>query len=264
MDRRHPDYAEAFDAYLRRGTPVPLNLKSAAKPTSHYIWRSRGDRRVRQTHQDNNGRIFAWDNPPTTGHPGDAPGCRCVAEPYTPPVNESIKITMSGVSDTGIAWNKADFVMYYMRLSGPSTIRIRDTGNLRALVKEYQRQFVDGSATLPSQIATAARKVGSGAFYEGFRHESDMTGTVFVVGHTIIFGSIRGTCKLEDTMISLSGTLNFELNDIFIDALDVWDKHEGDQDLPFSKPYKMIDAWQGRFSGRISLDEAQSLYKTEE
>lgn len=48
---------------------------------TRYIWRSRGDDKVRPTHAQNNGKIFSWNVPPETGHPGDDFGCRCRAEP---------------------------------------------------------------------------------------------------------------------------------------------------------------------------------------
>jgi hypothetical protein len=46
-----------------------------------YIWRTRGDDKVRQTHAARNGRIFDFNNPPAGGNPGDEHGCRCWAEP---------------------------------------------------------------------------------------------------------------------------------------------------------------------------------------
>lgn len=52
------------------------------RPTTHYIWRTSGDDKVRPSHAVNNGRIFSWDNPPETGHPGEDYNCRCTAEPY--------------------------------------------------------------------------------------------------------------------------------------------------------------------------------------
>lgn len=49
-----------------------------------YRWRTSGDERVRQSHSDNNGKIFRWDKPPSTGHPGDDIQCRCTAEAIIP------------------------------------------------------------------------------------------------------------------------------------------------------------------------------------
>ena len=36
---------------------------------------------MRESHRRNDDRIFAWDDPPPTGHPGEDYGCRCLAEP---------------------------------------------------------------------------------------------------------------------------------------------------------------------------------------
>ena len=50
-----------------------------------YIWNTVGDERVRETHADNEGQTFTWDNPPVeTGHPGEDYQCRCWAEPILP------------------------------------------------------------------------------------------------------------------------------------------------------------------------------------
>jgi SPP1 gp7 family putative phage head morphogenesis protein len=46
-----------------------------------YIWRTSGDERVRDSHRKKEGKIFSWDSPPDTGHPGEDFQCRCTAEP---------------------------------------------------------------------------------------------------------------------------------------------------------------------------------------
>jgi len=47
-----------------------------------YIWRSRDDEKVRHVHAEHDDKVFDWDNPPESGHPGQAFNCRCFAEPY--------------------------------------------------------------------------------------------------------------------------------------------------------------------------------------
>lgn len=47
-----------------------------------YIWRSRDDAKVRDVHAEHDDKIFDWDSPPESGHPGQAYNCRCFAEPY--------------------------------------------------------------------------------------------------------------------------------------------------------------------------------------
>lgn len=46
-----------------------------------YVWRTRGDAKVRASHAANDGKLFEWRYPPASGHPGDDFGCRCRAEP---------------------------------------------------------------------------------------------------------------------------------------------------------------------------------------
>jgi Phage Mu protein F like protein len=79
-------YRKAFVQYLRKGTPIERTMQElfakAESPTTHYIWRTQGDDKVRSSHAANEGKIFAWDNPPDTGNPGEDFGCRCWAEPY--------------------------------------------------------------------------------------------------------------------------------------------------------------------------------------
>ncbi len=65
-----------------------LLLKEAAQKSTHYIWHAQEDDKVRTSHAANDGKIFSWDDPPETGHPGDDYGCRCWAEDYIydPPI----------------------------------------------------------------------------------------------------------------------------------------------------------------------------------
>ncbi len=48
---------------------------------THYTWVTAGDEKVRPSHAANEGATFSWDNPPSTGHPGTAPNCRCFPYP---------------------------------------------------------------------------------------------------------------------------------------------------------------------------------------
>lgn len=46
-----------------------------------YIWRTVRDGRVRLEHEERDGQVFRWDQPPPGGHPGTEVNCRCYAEP---------------------------------------------------------------------------------------------------------------------------------------------------------------------------------------
>lgn len=52
------------------------------KKSERYIWRTQKDDKVRDLHRVREGKIFYWYQPPQGGHPGQAPGCRCVAQEY--------------------------------------------------------------------------------------------------------------------------------------------------------------------------------------
>ena len=44
-----------------------------------YEWSTSRDIRVRPTHRANEEKVFSWDDPPATGHPGAEIQCRCVS-----------------------------------------------------------------------------------------------------------------------------------------------------------------------------------------
>ncbi|MBO6947640.1 MAG: hypothetical protein JJ855_06630 [Rhodospirillales bacterium] len=51
-----------------------------AQNEGKYIWRTRGDSKVRSEHAERDGKVFEWNNPHEGGHPGEATNCRCRAE----------------------------------------------------------------------------------------------------------------------------------------------------------------------------------------
>jgi SPP1 gp7 family putative phage head morphogenesis protein len=58
-------------------------IRQSSIGIDEYVWSTSKDERVRETHADNEGKRFRWDNPPEeTGHPGEDINCRCVAIPY--------------------------------------------------------------------------------------------------------------------------------------------------------------------------------------
>lgn len=80
-----PMYRKAFERYLRYGIPIEVQRKATEHPTTHYIWTTRGDDKVRPPHAAREGQVFAWDDP-SISPPGTEPGCRCTAVPYYGPV----------------------------------------------------------------------------------------------------------------------------------------------------------------------------------
>lgn len=58
-------------------------LRQTNAGITKYQWSTSGDERVRDSHADNDGKIFPWSDPPApaTGDPGFEFNCRCVALP---------------------------------------------------------------------------------------------------------------------------------------------------------------------------------------
>jgi hypothetical protein len=87
MGGHTPVFLKAVEHYGQHGRnkKLPKDVEAALvgdHPTTHYIWRTAGDKNVRPEHAENDGRIFSWNKPPRTGHPGAEYGCRCWAEPH--------------------------------------------------------------------------------------------------------------------------------------------------------------------------------------
>lgn len=68
------DQVEKIGGQLNQARMITLGI-------THYKWRTARDERVRPAHAEREGVIFAWDNPPSDGHPGQPINCRCYAEP---------------------------------------------------------------------------------------------------------------------------------------------------------------------------------------
>lgn len=85
--RERYDVTESRARLIARDQVSKLNgnlteLRQTEMGVTHYIWRTVGDERVRESHRAKDGEKFAWDDPPSdTGHPGSDFQCRCASEP---------------------------------------------------------------------------------------------------------------------------------------------------------------------------------------
>lgn len=278
-------YRKAFQAYLRKGTPIEWSIKQA-RPSTYYVWRTREDEKVRPSHAANDGKIFAWDNPPLTGNPGDDFGCRCAAEPFFPDAAEHITITLSDVLDSGPAWGWRDFVDHYYQ--GRSRgVTVRETGHLVNIASRYVDTV---QRSLQNNIAEKARGNPDGTFSDDFINSYNMTDLAFSIGDTTIGGSFSGRASMVSGVIAISGEFAFYLQDEFIDPLDIGvavidpgetvyenllrpldDFGRGQLGLPptgpqrfgiqTGEPYAITDQWSGRFTGQVYADPQRSEYR---
>lgn len=95
-------------------TEVPIAGAPQGRPTTHYVWRTFGDDRVRSSHAARDGQVFSWTNPPEHGHPGSEPNCRCWPEPYYgDPAAPDVLLRLTPNSRIGTqqdSWTKIDIL----------------------------------------------------------------------------------------------------------------------------------------------------------
>lgn len=127
--RTEDDLARAF------GGPINERRQSALG-IDQYIWRSQDDSRVRNLHAEHDDRVFDWDDPPEGGHPGEAPGCRCHAQPFLPDEPEY-------VPETGLR--------YRLGRAGAEIVGIQEA------VGDILEDFVDTIRDLPEKIRFLGR-----------------------------------------------------------------------------------------------------------
>lgn len=169
-----PAYRKAFIQYLRRGTPLDISLKAMAeeRATTHYIWRTSGDDKVRSTHAVNNGRIFSWNDPPPTGHPGEDYNCRCTAEPYygntsvinAPPI-ESVYPELILVPLLRVGRGVVSLANNLLRrIRGTGKVEKRDNFTEHGAVRAAQRKISVGEAQeairTAKETGNVTRKIG--------------------------------------------------------------------------------------------------------
>lgn len=278
-------YRKAFQEYLRKGTPILLSIKQE-RPTTHYIWRSRRDGKVRSAHAEREGQIFSWDNPPEGGHPGEDYNCRCTAEPYFTEVSEYIELSIDGLGAKS-GWSNSDFVNHYFNGRGRG-VTLTEIGHHRKIIEA----FIDRRGEpLKTQIAKAARRVGTGSVSYDFNNSYQMEGVVFSIGNTTIGGTFSGQSTEQNGILSIEGSLDFYLSDEFADPLNVgvevddyspgsilYDNvhkplndylrgrvgvpSNGRQRLSIREgvPYPITGAWSGSLEGRIYADASRSRY----
>ena len=149
----------AFWQYIRKGTPIRLSFKNE-RPTARYVWRTRGDGKVRVTHAENDGHVFSGDNPPATGHPGEDYNCRCEAVPYRQGGTEYAAHGISiGLASSYDRWENIDFVSHFYLEEGRG-VTLSEIGHLREIVEQHA-YYDDGEGAfrrLSDQIADRARK----------------------------------------------------------------------------------------------------------
>lgn len=268
-----PAYRKSFIQYLRRGTPISLSFKADERPTTQYIWRTTGDDKVRSSHAANNGKIFSWNNPPETGHPGEDYGCRCWAEPYMPRVNEFVKQEVISIVDEGLyKWQWYDFVLHYYFGEGES-IELWQVGHLQNIINRAQERGVSQVfEKVEEQILSHARKILTGSLYDTYNNSYDFSTVSFIHGDSKVKGSYKGVAKKEGDAIIIKAIVDYNFEDRFTDPLSVRERNTGTSTPPELPPdgslegeyggkwYFIYGSWKTEFNAVIDEDVDKSAY----
>jgi SPP1 gp7 family putative phage head morphogenesis protein len=266
-------YRRAFVAYLRTGAPIRLALKEAG-PATHYVWRTVGDERVRLSHAANDGRMFAWDEPPATGHPGEDFGCRCRAEPYVPGETEFAYHEIVGeLVDEPERWEWDDFLRHLY--SGGAPVSLSRIGHLNDVVHQFAYRDGDTGAhsRLSSQIVAEARDVMSGSLTVTFDRTYDFTDVAYPHGDAVVYGQFSGSVSNARGYLAIKGRVQFNFWDIFTDPADLREIFLGTSDPAAvhrlarrtsdlgGRHYTVADHWETRFEAEALVDARLSRYK---
>lgn len=267
-----PAYHKAFIRYLRKGTPIELSLK-AEHPTTHYIWRTAGDGKVRASHAANEGKIFAWDNPPPTGNPGEDYNCRCTAEAYIQGSTEFANQTLaSSIQDIGQRWTSYDFSKHFYLGNGRG-VSLAETGHLSGIVNYYFYTLGRYNA-VNEQIVETARN-HNGAFGYHFEDSYGFRPYLFVFGGGVVSGVFTGNVRFEGDMMYISGEVEYFYDDTFTDPIDARQLIRGTSDPDDvtalqarisdfgGKHFPVHDYWKTKFNAEAKRDRKESRHQAE-
>jgi SPP1 gp7 family putative phage head morphogenesis protein len=267
-----PAYRQAFIQYLCKGTAIEISLKAAAneQATTHYIWRTSGDNKVRATHAANNGKIFAWDNPPETGHPGEDYNCRCTAEPYVQGSTEfAYQTLVSSINDVSPKWTNVDLTRHFY-IGGGQGVTLSEIGHLQGVINHYFFSLGKYS-DVNAQILDAARKHLGSEFAYPFDNSYGFRDYLYVFGDGVVAGIFVGSSRYQNGMLVVNGTVQYFYDDTFTDPLSIRELYDDDpkpEDMwwiergtEFGGSYFPIkDYWKTEFHAEVKLDPAQSIY----
>lgn len=274
-------YRKAFNQYLRKGTSIELSLKRIMQESlhhkmlgisTHYIWHTQEDAKVRPSHSANDERIFAWENPPATGHPGEDYGCRCWAEPIGDS-GYANQFLITSVNDSADKWSTSDFIAHYLGRSGRS-VTLSETGHLEAVIKHYALHATarDGTVgiykAVENQILEEAKRKRGGNFTYSFNGNYNFQDAVtFSLGESVISGMFEGDARLEGIFLIVSGIITYDFSDTFSDPTSQVEHlmeqerisredaiaRVGNSSDFFGVPYGITDRWQTKFNATVRL-----------
>ncbi|MEM6848035.1 MAG: phage minor head protein [Pseudomonadota bacterium] len=263
----------AFELYMRYGHRLPRKHE-AKRQTGQYVWRTRGDDRVRSSHAANDGRLFSYDDPPPTGHPGEDYGCRCTAELFIPGQTEFLNHTLQGIDvEEGPRWGILDFVQHFYRGRGRQKT-LKEIGHLREVAEQHgNRDNGDGALARISRVIIdqARRQAGAGSLSYKGANVYGFSSVSYVHGRSTVTYDFSITVRSVGGMMLIEGLAEYSFSDVLTDPLDLREEASGssapshDQDVQArtdvgGTAYNIVGDWSSVLTANIHLDIGRSRY----
>jgi SPP1 gp7 family putative phage head morphogenesis protein len=239
-------------AFAKKTAMRLLRETRESHSTPQYVWRTRGDNKIRPTHAAKDGKIFSWDAPLPAYHPGEQKNCRCWAEPYVQGRTEFAHHEfISDLYSSVTPWDDTDFVWHYY-FGGGRFRTLDQIGHLRQIA-EYYAYHHGAFRRLSDQIADEARKKVSGPFTHDFWNTYDFKPIAFSYGSATVKGLFAGTVEERGSMLFIQGRSSFLFFDRFADPT-------GHGIEPGGTPYEITGNWITSFTAQVFKDASKSQY----
>lgn len=223
-----------------------ISNRKEEHPTTHYIWHTQGDDKVRASHAANNGKIFAWNNPPATGHPGKDYNCRCWAENYNPMIKEVFSHHIISSVNDGPRWGWDEFFDHYFHGDG-AAVTLSQIGHLQAIIDHAELKIVP---KLRTQVAQKAREVVSGVIDDYFKNSYSFYGVSWAHGDSTVRGDFLGNVKKYGEFLIIELIVDYHFSDIFE---DIFGTEPG-------TPYPIDGYWKARINAIIKENPDESKF----
>ena len=219
----------------------------------------------------NEGKIFSWDDPPPTGHPGEDFGCRCWAVAYYPEVQEFARQTLAGsVSDAGRKWDTREFLRHFA-FGGGATVTLSQIGHLLGII-DFYANTLGIYERVNGQIANAARQAGSGSLQYDFSNGYDFDSYNSMIEGATVSGVFSGSATQNNNALEISGTATYEFRDVFTDPLNIREIFVGSSDPDAvnsivrwitdfgGTDYVIEDTWTTKLEALVNADRNKSRF----
>ena len=236
--------------------------------TTHYIWRTQDDGKVRSRHAQFDDQIFSWNNPPAGGyHPGEDYGCRCWAEAYVAEdqalqerMNQTVTVYTTSSQHT---WNDDDLRYHYFNGKGKGLF-LGHIGLLQGVINYARTQTQKSGGSIFDRVARKifieARQNGEGIFNFKFGTSYDFSQFLFSLGDSTVEGDSQVKVTEKEGFLIISADIHYTFWDEYKDPLDIFDVVPGSFELPGGMPYKITDAWSTHLEAVIKKDSSKSKY----